>query len=61
MDTTTKLNMEMTIQEAIITMSEGNLGALTCLLKMLESNPMAILDILYFDFLGIYGSKIYIL
>lgn len=61
MDTTAKLNMEMTIQEAIITMSEGNLVALTCLQKMVESNPMAILDILYFDFLGIYGSKIYIL
>ena len=61
MDTTAKLNMEMTIQEAIITMSEGNSGALTCLQKMIESNPMAILDILYFDFLGIYGSKISIL
>ena len=61
MDTTAKLNMEMTIQEAIITMSEGNSVALTCLQKMIESNPMAILDILYFDFLGIYGSKIYIL
>ena len=30
-------------------------------MEMMDSNPMALLDILYFDSLGIYGSKIYML
>lgn len=61
MNTKTRLTSEMSIKEAIITMSEGNPGALTCMMEMIDSNPMALLDILYFDSLGIYGSKIYML
>ena len=46
----------------MLTMSEGNPGALTCMRKMLQTDPMAaFLDILYFDNMGIYGSKIYML
>ena len=61
MNTTSKLTSGMNIQETLIAMSEGNPGALTCMMKMIESNPMALLDIVYFDFLGIHGTKIYIL
>ena len=61
MNTKTRLTSEMSIKEAIIAMSEGNPGALTCMMEMMDSNPMALLDILYFDSLGIYGSKIYML
>ena len=61
MNTKTRLTSEMSIKEAIIEMSEGNPGALTCMMEMIDSNPMAMLDILYFDSLGIYGSKIYML
>lgn len=61
MNTKTRLTSEMSIKEAIIEMSEGNPGALTCMMEMIDSNPMALLDILYFDSLGIYGSKIYML
>lgn len=61
MNTKTRLTSEMGIKEAIIEMSEGNPGALTCMMEMIDSNPMAMLDILYFDSLGIYGSKIYML
>ena len=61
MNTKTRLTSEMSIKEAIIEMSEGNPGALTCMMEMMDSNPMALLDILFFDSLGIYGSKIYML
>ena len=61
MNTKTRLTSGMGIKEAIFTMSEGNPGALTCMMEMMNSNPMALLDILYFDSLGIYGSKIYML
>lgn len=61
MNTKTRLTSETSIKEAIIEMSEGNPGALTCMMEMMDSNPMALSDILYFDSLGIYGSKIYML
>ena len=55
----TRITADMTMMDMLITMSEGNPGALTCLMQMLESDPMAMLDILLFDSMGIYGSKIY--
>ena len=54
-----RANMDLT--EMLFTMSEGNPGALTCMMQMLQSNPSALLDILYFDTMEIYGSKIYML
>ena len=56
-----RITASMDMQEMLITMSEGNPGALTCMLEMLQTDPMALLDILYFDSMGIYGSKIYML
>ena len=46
MNTKTRLTSEMGIKEAIIEMSEGNPGAITCMMEMMNSNPMAMLDIL---------------
>lgn len=51
----------MTIEDAVISMADGNPGAVFCMTAMMNSNPMAMLDILYFDSLGIYGEKIYML
>ena len=51
----------MSIDDMVVTMSEGNPGALTCMVNMLNYNPMALLDILFFDTMEIYGSKIYML
>ena len=60
MDTTkTRITADMSLQEILLTMSEGNPGALTCMMQMMNFDPMALLDILLFDSIGIYGSKIY--
>ncbi len=55
----TRITSDMSIEEMLVTMSEGNPGALTFMIQMLNSDPMAFLDILLFDSMGIYGSKIY--
>ena len=55
----TRITANMSMEEMLITMSEGNPGALTCMMQMMNSDPMALLDILLFDSMGIYGSKIY--
>ncbi len=58
-NTNTRITADMSVQDMLITMSEGNPGALTCMMQMMTSDPMALLDILLFDSMGIYGSKIY--
>ena len=58
-NTNTRITADMNMQDMLFTMSEGNPGALTCMMQMMNSDPMALLDILLFDSLGIYGSKIY--
>lgn len=58
-NTNTRITADMSVQDILITMSEGNPGALTCMMQMMTSDPMALLDILLFDSMGIYGSKIY--
>ena len=57
----TRITANMTIKEVLITMSDGNPGALTCMMTMLDSDPLALLDILVLDSLEIYGSKLYML
>ena len=57
----TRITANMDMKEMLMTMAEGNPGALTCMMSMLQTDPMALLDILYFDSMGIYGSKIYML
>ena len=58
-NTNTRITSDMNGQEILMAMSDGNPVALTCMLQMLASDPMAFLDILLFDTMGIYGSKIY--
>ena len=55
----TRITAGMSMTEMLITMSEGNPGALTCMMQMISSDPKALLDILLFDSMGIYGSNIY--
>lgn len=59
-NTNTRIIDGMTLQEILITMSEGNPGALTCMIQMLNSDLRNFSDILLFDKMGIYGSQIYI-
>ena len=56
-----RITADMNMLEMIVTMSEGNPGAATCLMQMLQEDPMTMLDILWFDSMEIYGSKIYML
>ena len=56
-----RITADMNIKEMIVIMSDGNPGAIACMLNMLDSNPTALLDILFFDTMEIYGSKIYTL
>ena len=59
-NTNTRLTSNMSMEDMLITMCEGNPGALTCMMQMIQTDPMTgMLDILLFDSLGIYGSKIY--
>lgn len=51
----------MTLEEVIITMADGNPGAIACMMQMMNNSPMAMLDILYLDSMEIYGEKIYML
>ena len=56
-----RINGKMTIQEIIITLSEGNPGAISCIMQMITTDPEAIFTLLFFDSMEIYGSKIYML
>ncbi len=52
----------MTVKDMLVTMCDGNPGALSAMMKMLERDQMqGTLHILLCDSLGIYGSKIYML
>ena len=59
-NTNTRITANMSIQDMLITMCEGNPGALSCMMEMIQTDPVnGFMDILLFDSLGIYGSKIY--
>lgn len=59
-NTNTRITANMSVQDMLITMCDGNPGALTFMMEMIQDDPMTgILDILLFDSMGIYGSKIY--
>lgn len=56
----TRITADMSMIEMLDTMCEGNPGALTCMMQMIQTDPMTgMMDILLFDSMGIYGSKIY--
>ena len=55
-----RITADMTVQDMLLTMCEGNPGALTCMMELLfAGSDTGLLDILLFDSMGIYGSKIY--
>lgn len=57
-----KLNANMSTMDMILTMSEGNPGAMNVTMQMIQDpNPRGVLDILLLDSLDIRGSKIYML
>lgn len=61
-NTNTRITANMSVQDMLITMCDGNPGALTCMMKMIQDDHMTgMLDILLFDSMGIYGSKIYMI
>ncbi len=55
-----KLTLNMDPMEMIMTMSEGNPGAINVLMEMMR-NPRSFMDILLCDSLDIRGSKLYML
>ena len=55
----TKLRESMTVHDVIITMSEGNPGALTACMDILKQSD-GLLSLLALDTYGIYGSQLYI-
>lgn len=61
-----KIELKDTMIDIVVKMSEGNIGAVTCLMEMIEKkdwyyNTPSLLMIMNFDSLGLYGSKIYML
>ena len=55
-----KITGNMSPMEMIMTMSEGNPGAMKVIMDMMN-NPRSLLDILLLDSLDIRGSKIWML
>ena len=55
-----KITGDMSIMDMMMVMSEGNPGALTVLMQMMQ-DPRSTLDILLLDSLDIRGSKIWML
>ena len=56
-----KITDDMSMLEVLMVMSEGNPGALTVLVSMLEGSPMGFSDILMLDGMDIRGVKVYML
>lgn len=55
-----KITSDMSMMDMMMVMSEGNPGAITVLMQMMQ-DPRSILDILLLDSLDIRGSKIWML
>lgn len=56
-----KIQLTDTIMDIMVKMSEGNPGALTCLMEMIKKKDWYIIMILHLDTLELYGSKLYML
>ena len=55
-----KINGNMNMMEMVITMSEGNPGAISVIMGMMQ-DPTGLLDILMLDSMDIRGSHLYML
>jgi hypothetical protein len=61
-----KIGLHDTMMDVVMKMSEGNPGALTCLMDIMQKQDWyggadSLTMVLSFDILGLYGSKLYIL
>ena len=56
----TKLNPAGGIQEMVIQMAEGNPGALSVLMKLLQDDPIGFMRLLDLDDMGMRGSQIWV-
>ncbi|MBR6688711.1 MAG: hypothetical protein IKL68_01690 [Clostridia bacterium] len=56
-----RLTSDMNMTDMLLVMSEGNSGAMICIALMMKYDPMALVDILALDAIGIYGTKLYML
>lgn len=54
-----KITPNMTIQEVLMVMSEGNVGAVNVLVNMLKNDPFGFLNILALDSMDIRGEQIW--
>jgi len=56
-----KIFGSMTKSEILYEMSEGNPGAIDCMIRLLKHDEEAIFYIMFLDNMEIYGSKIYMI
>ena len=56
----TKLNLSSGIQDAVVQMAEGNPGALSVLMKLLQDGPMGFMNLLHLDDMVMRGSQIWV-
>lgn len=54
-----KLNKNLNVDDLIFALSEGNPGALTFIMEMMNTNTKAVPNIIFFDTMEIYGAKLY--
>jgi hypothetical protein len=61
-----RIQLHDSMMDIVTKMSEGNMGAITCLMEMIKKDDWyagvhGVLMILNFDSMGLYGSKLYML
>ena len=57
-----KIRLDDQAMEVVVKMAEGNAGAATLVIKLLQDDPMNLVTvILALDTIGLYGSKLYML
>ena len=58
---TDRITLDMSAVDIIITMADGNPGAVTVMTELVKRHPFGILDILKLDIARVYGSDIWII
>lgn len=54
------LSPDMSVMDALVTMSKGNPGAATVLAELIKSDEWGFIDVFHLDDAGLYGSNIWI-
>ena len=60
MNKNNRITLDMTVQDAMYALSEGNVGAVTALAEIVKHSDMGIIDLCHLDDAGIYGSVIWL-